>query len=396
MQVFKTYFKIMKKQLPSLLIYITVFLTVTAILSFAILRDTGDSGNTAFKSSKVPVIIDNQDENSAFVEGFLSYLEQYVVFKDFGDDEESKRDALFNRKAVYILTIPEGFTEDFYNGREATLIKDTMPDSADATYVDSAINYYLNQARLYIKYNPEITTKELAVRLQNNLDVQVNAEIKDEQKKKTLNSDIFFAYYFNYLGYVAIACFIVGVSTVMFSYNGIDIMRKHYASPVSIKNMNFQLLFANLIFVMCYLVVFITAGILFNPYLISFNGNLLLFIANSAVFTLVVLSISYLIGISVKGKNAIQALASMLSLCLAFLSGMFVPQQFLGKSVLRVASFTPSYWYVKNNNTIMDLTDYSFDSLKDILISMLIQLGFAVAITAICLVVSKRKRMQAN
>lgn len=393
MQVFKTYFRIMKKQVLSLLIYAVVFLAVTIGVSFAILRDTGGGTPAAFTGSKVPVIVDNKDENSAFVKGFLAYLEQYVVYKDFGEDEESKRDALFNRKAVYILTIPEGFTEAFYSDKEAGLIKDTMPDSTDAMYVDSAIDYYLNQAKIYLKYNPDINDEELALRLQNSQEAQTAVKLKDEQKKKTLDSDTFFGYYFNYMGYIMIACFIAGVSTVMFSLNGIDIRRKHYASPIKGRNMNYQLLLANLVFVMCYLAVFITAGILLNPYS-SFDFNLLLFIANSIIFGLTVLSMSYLIGISIKGKSSIQALASMLSLSLAFLSGMFVPQEFLGEPVLKVASFTPTYWYVKNNNVIAGLSDYGFGSLKGIYGSLLIQLGFAAAITAISLVVSKRKRQQ--
>ncbi|HKL80385.1 MAG TPA: ABC transporter permease, partial [Mobilitalea sp.] len=72
------------------------------------------------------------------------------------------------------------------------------------------------------------------------------------------------------------------------------------------------------------------------------------------------------------------------------------PQEFMGDAVMKVARFTPSYWFVKSNNTIASITKYNFKNLSDIFGMMGIQIGFAAAIISIALVVSKRKRQQAN
>lgn len=390
MQVYKNYFKIMKKQLVSILLYGAMFLGITLVITFAIFREN----SSKFDTKKVPVHIVNQDQESILVKGMLSYLEQYVKYIDLKDDEEARRDALFNQQVAYILTIPEHFTEKLLSGSDVTLTKATIPDASKAVTVDTAINNYLNTAKLYIKYQEGATSEELNAYISKNLELETKVAFDVERKDDTKAGNEFNSYYYNYLGYIMIVCFINGVSTVMLSFHGMDIRRRHFASPISGKNYNTQLIVANLVFVMCYLLVFMVAGYLFNPYR-ALNTNLVLLWVNSILFGLTTLSISYLIGISVKGKNAVQALSTMLSLGLAFISGMFVPQEFLATPVLRVASFTPTYWFVKTNNLIGDLTRYNLKTVTEVFGSMAIQLGFTVAIISIALVVSKRKSQQA-
>lgn len=390
MQVYSVYFKIMKKQLLSIILYGIMFLGITIIITFAIFRDS----SSEFDTKKVPLHYVNQDKGSVLVEGMLTYLEQYVEFKDLKDDEEIRQDALFNQQVAYILTIPENFTEDILAGRPVTLLKATIPDASMAVTVDTAINNYLNTAKLYIKYQEGATAEELNAYINKNLELETKVTFDVDRKNDTLLGNEFNSYYFNYLGYIMIVCFIGGVSIVMLSFHGMDVRRRHFASPLTGRSYNTQLIMANLVFVMCYLLVFMVAGYLCNPFR-SLNVNLLLLWINSIMFGLTVLSISYLVGISVKSKNAVQALSTMLSLGLAFISGMFVPQEFLGASVLRVASFTPSYWFVKTNNMIGLLTNYSIANVSEIFGSMAIQLGFAAAIISIALVVNKRKRQQA-
>lgn len=119
----------------------------------------------------------------------------------------------------------------------------------------------------------------------------------------------------------------------------------------------------------------------------------LLFLLNSFVFTLAVLSISYLIGNVVKSKSAMYAAANVFSLGTCFISGVFVPQALLGKTVLTIASFTPTYWYVKSNNDIANMVNFKIEKLMPIFVNMLIIIGFAVAVLAVTLVVIKQKRM---
>ena len=64
----------------------------------------------------------------------------------------------------------------------------------------------------------------------------------------------------------------------------------------------------------------------------------------------------------------------------------------LGKTVLTIASFTPTYWYVRAVEAISRLQSITMDSLKPIASFLLIQLGFAFAMLAVSLAVVKQKR----
>ena len=125
--------------------------------------------------------------------------------------------------------------------------------------------------------------------------------------------------------------------------------------------------------------------------MLTING--LLFLLNSFVFTFVALSISLLISNFINSRNAMSAAANVISLGSCFISGVFVPQEYLGDTVLSIAKFNPTYWYVKANDEIAVLVNYNKENLMPIFISMLIVLGFAIAIYALTLVIIKQKRL---
>ncbi|HPU64051.1 MAG TPA: hypothetical protein PK304_07835 [Mobilitalea sp.] len=76
---------------------------------------------------------------------------------------------------------------------------------------------------------------------------------------------------------------------------------------------------------------------------------------------------------------------------MAFISGIFVPQDYLVETVKRIGSFTPAFWYVRANNTIYELAEISVDNISPVLQCMGIQIGFAAVFLSIILVVAKRK-----
>jgi ABC-2 type transport system permease protein len=351
--------------------------------------------NTQFETSKVNTMVVNKDGDNEFIDGFLNYLGQYANFVEAKDSDEANKDALFYREVDYVLTIPEGFTESFTTGGKAELMKEAVPDSIGAMSVDTAINNYLNMAKVYLDYSQGITYADLNKFVADNLQEQTKVTINVKERDSVTFSNGFNMNYYNYLGYILISSFITGVSLVMFSFHGLDIRRRHTASPLSSRNMNLQLILANLIYVFSFLLVFMIAGFILNRDRMV-NQNTIMTWLNAIVFTITALSISYLVGIVVKSRKAVNAIATALSLSLAFLSGIFVPQQYLGKAVLKAASFTPTFWYVKANNAIQGITSMRWSEISGIMGYMAIQLGFAAAIFSIALVVSKRKRQQAN
>jgi len=158
--------------------------------------------------------------------------------------------------------------------------------------------------------------------------------------------------------------------------------------------MNFQMILGNLSFaILTWLVLISASFIMYGSFMFTTTGLLLLL--NSFVFTLAALSISYLIANLVKSRGAMSAVANVFALGTSFISGVFVPQEWLGDNVLTIASFTPTYWYIKANNEIAATVSFNANNLPSIFTSMVLVLAFGVAILGVTLVLIKQRRVEA-
>jgi ABC-2 type transport system permease protein len=386
MQVYKAFFKIIQKNLAQLVIYVVVFL-VFAIL---IANTYENPVNTDFAETKVNIAFLNHDADSILIEDFKEYISQYANLAITQDDPQKLQDALYFRTVEYIVRIGEGFTENFLNGKEVQIEKAVVAGSTSGVYMDGLINKYFNTANTYVENIADLSVQELVQYVRR--DLAQKAEVVLLPGTQNKNMDELAGYYFNFIAYSLMAILILGVSAVMIVFNQDDLKRRSLCSPVKIENINFQMILGTLSFaVLSWLVLMVASFIMYKDYMFQESG--LLYILNSFVFILPALSISYLIGNTVKSKDAMSAVANVVSLGSCFISGVFVPQEILGDTVLKIASFTPTYWYIKNNNEISRLVSFEFENLTGIFNNMLIMAGFAAAFFAITSVVMKQKRM---
>jgi len=386
MQVFKVYFKIIKANMKQISIYLAVFLVV----AFAYSMSIKPKGEENFSQTKTNIAFINLGENTALTQGFKEYLSKYVNFIEIENKQDKLQDALFFRDVEYILTLPKDFTKDFLQGKPVEVEKTIVPNSTTRMYVDMAVNKYLNLARVYVNNLPGITEENLVKAVAKGVTSEAQVQLKTFGAKKQNNA--FAVSYFNYLAYSLYAILILGVSSTLMVFNDKNINRRNLCSPMKNRTFNLQMIMANLIFALVSYVALVSLGFIINrENMMSFNG--LLLCINALVFTIAALSISYLVGLLIKGRSAQSSMANVLSLGFSFLSGVFVPQEFLSDKVLTIASFNPTYWYVKANNAIGTLSSFSFNNLSKILTYMLIELGFAMAIFSVALVISKQKRI---
>ncbi|MBL4934366.1 ABC transporter permease [Clostridium sp. YIM B02515] len=386
MQVYKAFFKIILKNLNQIMIYIVVFIS----LAIALANTNSKPVNTNFTDAKVNVAFINNDTDSVFVKGFKSYLGNNVNFVDIPDETQKLQDALFFRQAEYIVRVPKGFTEGILKGETVQLEKTIVPGSTSSIYIDSIINKYLNTAKLYTESMENLSQEQLVSYINKDLALKTDVNLKTSAYESSNNEKR--AYYFNYMAYALFSVLILGVSSVMIVFNNTDLKKRNLCSPIKLRSMNFQMILGNLSFaVITWVIMILASFIMYRGYMFSAKG--LLFLLNSLIFTFAALSISYLIGNVIKSKTAMSAAANVVSLGSCFISGVFVPQALLGKNVLRIASFTPNYWYVKSNNSIVNMTNFDMQNLEPIFLNMLIIIGFAVAVLAVTLVVIKQRRV---
>ncbi|MDF2865466.1 MAG: hypothetical protein K0R72_275 [Clostridia bacterium] len=387
MQVFKTYFIIVKKNITSISIYFFVFLFISMLITS---QTPKENSVESFDSTKSRIAIFNYDKNSDFSNSFESFLNEHAKVIDIKDRPESMQDALYYRDVVYIVKIPNGFGESMINGSNVKIEKTAIAGSNDNIYIDLLINKYMNTAKNYIENIPNITNKQLNTYLTEDMSIEADVKIQtyDGEAVKT-ESNI--GYYFRYYAYVIFAVVILGVTTIILTFNSTELRKRNLGSPIKLSSYNFQIILGSFVFT---IVVWVLICLLSFPIYgdVAISKNTILLFVNALIISMVVLSISFLLGNVMKSKGAIDAISNILTLGLSFLSGIFVPQEIMSQSVLKIASFTPTYWYVKAVEDITSLTVWSSENITPIINYMAIQMIFAVAILAVSLLIVKQKR----
>jgi len=384
MPVFKLCMKIIKKNLPSMLVYICVFLAI--LILFA--TNTTKKPITGFTTEKCKIAF-LAEESSPLLDGFKKELAKNAEFVNIEDNTEKLQDALYFRNVEYIIRIPKGFTDSFMKGQNVQIEKTIVPSSASAAFMDMSVNQYFNTARLYVKNMNGITQTQLADHVNQDMDHNTTVQMKSSSQTTSYN---FARNYFNYLAYVLFAVLILGISAIMMVFNNQDLQRRNFCSPIRAGSINMQFMLANFVFSFACWLVMVAFYFVFDE-ANFYCANTLYLLLNSFVFTFCGACISYLIGNLLKSREAISAVCNVVTLGPCFISGVFVPQELLGDTVLRIASFTPTYWFVKANAQITSLTNFDSASLSSIFSYMLIEFSFGIAFFILSLVVGKRKRM---
>lgn len=388
MQVYKAFFKVIKKNIIEISIYIVVFLA----FSIALGNTNANPEDTDFKDTKINIAFINNDKESKLTEGLKSYISDNANIKDISNDKEKLQDALFFRDVEYIVTVPKGFTDKMLSGdKNVNIEKNTIPNSVSEIYMDNLINKYLNAVKMYTSTLDNLSESQIVEYVSKDLSYSTNVEVKNYNNGYLNNSDC--KNYYNYLAYSMFAILILGVGSVMITFNNKDLRMRNLSSALTLRSMNFQIVLGNITYtIVVWGIMVVISFIMYKGYMFSGSGILLLL--NSFVFSLAVLSISLLISSVINSRSAMSAIANVVSLGSCFISGVFVPQKYLGENVISMARFNPTYWYVKANDDISLLVNFNEENLVPIMTSILIVFGFALTILAITLVIIKQRRLR--
>lgn len=383
MTLYKLYWKIVKRNRTGILVYFFVFVAMSVLSTMS----NSDNSNLKFETANTSVSITNQDSDSALIRGLTDYLGSLIKLEDAPADEDALSDALFFRAIDYSITVPKGFTESFLSDNPLNIKKACINESYGSVYTDTLIDSYLNTWRTCLENQPNITEEQLIKQVRDILDTNTKTSVyAKDSGDKYIKMNVLFD-----MGtYSMIACLIMAICAVNFSFYNKDVFSRNMVAPVSPRKISSSLLLAN-----CSLTGFawifhlIVAFLLFGTEMLTLRG--LFLSVNMLCLAIVALAISALVSSCLKNKNAVHFAANTISLAIAFLCGAFVPQELLGSTVLRVAQFLPGYWYVHNVDFICSLTSFSQKDIRTILFYCFVQMLFAAAIFAISLLFSKQQ-----
>lgn len=387
MQVFKAYFKVMRGSAISLAISLSVFMGLAVLFSFIAPK----TAISSFEPTKIPVAVINRDGDSELAQGLVDYLAGTGRLVSYPDDEEKLQDALFYRKVEYIAIIPPGFSDAFMSGEDCAIRKVIVPDSTSSFYVDMNIDKFLNTVRLHRLYSGEKEEAQLVAAAMADLAVDTPVTVRSFGRLPSSHGP--YSYYYAYCAYALLAMIMTGVSSIMIAFNEKDLYMRNLCAPLPKRSMRLQLAAGHGVFALgCWGILVIGSFILHGKSLLS-SGLTGLYALNTLAFAVVCAGIGFLVGSSVKSYGAQAGAMNVIALGMSFLGGVFVPQTVMSKSVLVVAKFLPSYWFIRANDAISELSRFTGDSLRPIYGSILIQLGFAIAIFSVTLLLSKERRV---
>jgi len=375
MTVFKAFLKVLKKNIGLVIMY-TVILVIFGFFSF-----TTNENNLAFEASKPDIAIVNYDVGNKFTDSFIDYLDKNASIQEPKDID----DALFYRDISYVVYIPKNYGEDFMNG-----ISHELETKSNKVYNSELarmlVEKYLKTAstyRLMGMSEEEVITKTSET-LKNDVSIKVTSKLDTTSLQKATT-------FYNFVNYSMLSGCILIVTLILFSFKEDGVRKRTIVSGMDYRKYDRILFWSNSLFVVVLWAIYMVLSIILVRDVI-FSSHGIIYIVNSLLLSMCALSIAVLISNLVSKKEAINGIVNVVGLGSSFLCGAFVPMEWLPNSVLTIAHILPSYWFIKTNETVRTIEEFTAESILPIIINMFVLVGFTFLFFIISSVVSRKKR----
>ena len=393
MQTYKNFLRLAYKSTPSMMIYFVIF-AVIAIISTS---ESKENQELIYQDEEIKFTVFNRDESKTgeAIKECLSKNNNYVEIED---NEEAIKFALYYRDIYYAVVIPEGFEEAIKNGEAMELMNYKVPDSAMGYYMDMTVESFVKTLKGYIVagYSIEEANAKTIETLSNTVDVKLLADMEDSSNLSSpISGDIddkpAIYFFYQYVPYIFLAIMISVIGPIMITFGKTDIRKRIAVSSQSFKSYSAQMFLGVVTFGLILLALFNILALILYGENITFAG-----ITSYVIITLCLMAVSmaitYLGGNLFSKTATISAFSNVVSLGFSFIGGIFVPLEFLGDTMINVAKFTPTYWYVRANDTVLGVKTFADINLGELALTCGVQLLFALAFFSVGLVVSRYKR----
>jgi Predicted membrane protein len=374
MSVFKTTFNIFIKQRTAILMSVAITFLVT------ILNIQYSDSNITIDAKSINIAI-VQNDTSEVAQNLVEYLHNTTTIVEIDDDIRTQQEALFYQSVDYILIIPANFSQNI----NANKLEKMAIEDAPATYVvDTLVNNFLTKYAFYQENFPNKTASEHATMVYEALKSDVEVEmLKDSNVEKQKAATAF-----NYLVYGFFSLIMTCVGFANVSFNGQDIANRNAVSAMSKRKITGYFGLAVMIFSIIGFVFFAGYCVFVTKSSIT-DISTILHLINGLIFSLTCVFIALLISNFVKEVQIISPISNVVVLAPCFICGVFVPQEMLGETVLKIATFFPPYWFVKNNDLIAAVSDYTDKFYTDFGFNLLIQ-GLFIILFIFLIILSQK------
>lgn len=382
MRVFKAYFLILNKYKGTVFIFFAVFMSLSLIMA----KVNGGGGESSFQQDSLDIAVVDEDQGE-FAGQLREYFGTHNQVTEMKMDQDKIADALYWRKLDYVLVIPEGTDEVISKGGMPELSCMKVPGYFDSAYFEAALQMYLQKMTALTGNGSSLCEagQKLTALQEKETKVHMASFVNKRQGDMSTR-------FFLYVPYLFIAVGVSGIGLVLLRLNRREVRERTECSSMPMKNRVAEITAAVLVYGGgLYLFVLVAATVISGGSILT-DPRLPWFAVNIFTMLLFGLSLGFFAGMVAKTDDAINGIVNVLSLALCFLGGIFVPRQFFGAGVQKVAKIFPTYWYVVNNESIGAMKTVSHTFVKNILTQSMVSLGYALVIFAVTLVIVSARR----
>ncbi len=381
MQVFKLFMKVLKKNIPTAIIYFVVFVAVSIAMT-----KNAETDKT-FRDTKMNVTVFDED-NTPESEALKEFIGRKHKLVEMSDDRDEIMQQLYFDTVEYVLIINDGYSDMLSSGKtEGMFSTYHMHTSYSAVLMEQTLDSYVSSVRAYIAAGSDISE---AVQLaEEAVSQKVETDIVKFGGSEDFPTGI--SSYFNYFVYIVISVVISALCPVILTMGKKELRYRTNCSCLSSSSYSMQVIAGSLIFVFGVWLLFMAVAAVLNGG--GFTGKIWYAVLNSFIFTAVTGALALLICEFGPTDMIVKILNQVLGLGMCFMCGVFIPQDLLSEKVLAVSRFLPAYWYVKANNMLSGAETYEGGELAQCLI---IEAGFAVTLLLAALVVHRVKYSSAS
>lgn len=373
MTVFKYFIKSALRQKWIILGYTIIFF----ILSLINGANT-ESKEIEFMETSLNIgVVD--ESNSKLSQGLIDYLDKNNTISKMDNDLDYIKEQIFLEVVDAVIVMPEDFQTLVVNKEKSIeIIRDDR--KMGPLQIENQVNKFLAFANA--KYSEgEFNLKEVRSALDKEVEVEL---VKGDKVSQSTGANIWFRYYYNFTSYIIIAIYVAVIGLIMVDFNNKNIQDRLKISSKTLLKFNVEMYLGQVIIGLIITTIFVLGSIALKAKHLG-QVDFLKYLINVYVFSFSILCFTFLINNLTTSRFVINGVSTVASLGTSFISGVLVPQEFLGEKVLAIAKFFPTYYFVRINET-------KINSYGDIRYELLMQILFGIVFLSLGLYFSKIKQ----
>lgn len=367
--IFSTYWK-------ELIIYFLIFLGFV----FVAIGQPEAGENQEFSSVTLDIAVVNHsdDQLSEHLVDYLSASHEVEMLSDVTiEDVENE---VFSGTYQGMLYIPENFEELVLNGQADQVELLLNERDMSSAQLNTEVDKYLRLANARVASGVSDVSE-----LTGQLDSTLNETAEVELIGGLDHQNVLLAYTTGIalVGYFVLQIILGTVGMAMSEIKSKKIQDRINLSGISNLRYNTQVVLGQVTY--GGLILLVTLLVLWVYIPSSIPIDYVRIIISLALFVLTALSMAFLMTAITNNRNIINGLTTVVSLGLAFLSGLFIPYEIMGTAIQRIAHFSPLFYF--RQSVMKDINSYS-----DLLTEWGLLLAFAVVFTLLGVAISQQKR----